>query len=228
MLRIIVPAALAAALTACLPAPPPPPAPYRAVGTEPFWSLVIDDREIAFIPADGAQVRQPLPRVIHGVAGEIYQTPRIGVNIIHAQCSDGMSDRTYPDKVQVSVDGRQFNGCGGDPIASASLAGSSWRVAAVNGRSTPPAGEYYVRFDADDRIGVKFGCNSAGGRYLQRGATVSVSNLAATRMACAEPAMSFENQGLGILSQPVIADWQGGDRLTLSNPNGRIELRRGY
>jgi uncharacterized membrane protein len=24
-----------------------------------------------------------------------------------------MSDRVYPDKVQVTVDGRRFNGCGG-------------------------------------------------------------------------------------------------------------------
>jgi uncharacterized membrane protein len=51
--------------------------------------------------------------VIHGIAGEIYQTPRINVNIVHGTCSDGMSDRTYPDKVQVTVDGRRFNGCGG-------------------------------------------------------------------------------------------------------------------
>ena len=51
--------------------------------------------------------------MILGFAGEIYQTPRINVNIVHAQCSDGMSDRTYPDKVQVTVDGRRFNGCGG-------------------------------------------------------------------------------------------------------------------
>ena len=40
--------------------------------------------------------------MIIGFAGEIYQTPRINVNIVHAQCSDGMSDRTYPDKVQVT------------------------------------------------------------------------------------------------------------------------------
>ena len=104
---------LALSLSACLPAPPPPPAPYHALGTEPFWSLIIDDREVTFIPADGQQVRQPRPQAIVGVAGEIYQTPRINVNIVHARCSDGMSDRVYPDKVQVSVDGRQFNGCGG-------------------------------------------------------------------------------------------------------------------
>jgi uncharacterized membrane protein len=51
--------------------------------------------------------------VIVGIAGEIYQTPRINVNIVHGECSDGMSDRVYPDKVQVSVDGKQFHGCGG-------------------------------------------------------------------------------------------------------------------
>jgi hypothetical protein len=53
------------------------------------------------------------PPVIIGIAGEIYHTPRIGVNIVHGRCSDGMSDRVYPDKVQVTVDGRRFNGCGG-------------------------------------------------------------------------------------------------------------------
>jgi len=227
-MRMLLPFALAGALAACLPAPPPPPAPYRVVGTEPFWSLIIDDREIAFIPAEGEQVRQPKPRVIVGVAGEIYQTPRINVNIVHAQCSDGMSDRTYPDKVQVSVDGRQYNGCGGDPLASATVAGSSWRVTSVNGRATPAVGEYYLRFEGDERVAARFGCNSIGGRYLQRGGTISMRNLIATRMACAEQAMSLENQGLGILSQPVIASWSGGERLTLGNANGRIELTRSY
>ena len=48
--------------------------------------------------------------MIIGIAGEIYQTPRINVNIVHGACSDGMSDRVYPDKVQVTVDGRQVNG----------------------------------------------------------------------------------------------------------------------
>ena len=100
--------------TGCLTPPPPPAAPYRAVGTEPFWNLLIDERDITFIQPDAQPIRQPTPKVTVGIAGEIYQTPRIGVNIVHASgCSDGMSDRVYPDKVQVTVDGRQFNGCGG-------------------------------------------------------------------------------------------------------------------
>jgi heat shock protein HslJ len=104
---------LAAALGGCLPIPAPPPPPYHALGTEPFWNLLIDERDVTFTQPDAQPIRQPTPQVIHGVAGEIYQTPRMNVNIVHAQCNDGMSDRVYPDKVQVSVDGRRFNGCGG-------------------------------------------------------------------------------------------------------------------
>ena len=105
---------LTALVAGCLTPPPPPAAPYRAVGTEPFWNLLIDEHDITFIQPDAQPIRQPTPKVIVGIAGEIYQTPRIGVNIVHSPgCSDGMSDRVYPDKVQVTVDGRQFSGCGG-------------------------------------------------------------------------------------------------------------------
>jgi len=104
---------VAALLAGCVPNPGPPAPPYRAVGTEPFWSLRIDARDLTFTQPDAQPIRQPRPQAIIGIAGEIYQTPRINVNIVHGSCSDGMSDRTYPDKVQVTVDGRRFNGCGG-------------------------------------------------------------------------------------------------------------------
>ena len=90
------------------------PPPYHAVGTEPFWNLLIDERDVTFTPAGrAADPAADAAGRSSAFAGEIYQTPRINVNIVHAQCSDGMSDRTYPDKVQVTVDGRRFNGCGG-------------------------------------------------------------------------------------------------------------------
>ena len=113
MKRLLV-LALAASLTACLSHPPPAPAPYRAVGQSADWTLIIDDRFLTFIPAPGAQpVLQPAVQPIIGFAGEIYQTPRIGVNIVHGQCSDRRTDRAYPDRVQVDVDGRRYEGCGG-------------------------------------------------------------------------------------------------------------------
>jgi uncharacterized membrane protein len=97
----------------CMSVPPAPPGPYHAVGTEPFWSLIIDNRNVTFILSGEQPIMQPVPTPIIGIAGEIYQTPRIDVNIVHARCSDGMSDRIYPDKVQATVDGKRFNGCGG-------------------------------------------------------------------------------------------------------------------
>ena len=107
-------------LAGCATAPPPPPITpnppggvYRALGTEPFWGLTIDPQQMVFTQPDAQPVAQPTPRVMVGVAGEIYRTERIDVNIVHAKCSDGMSDRVYPDKVQVTVDGRRFEGCGG-------------------------------------------------------------------------------------------------------------------
>jgi uncharacterized membrane protein len=104
---------LTAAICACAPLPPPPRPPYHALGTEPFWNLLIDEHDVTFTQPEAAPIRQSTPQVIHGIAGEIYRTPRIDVNIVHASCSDGMSDRVYPDKVQVTVDGKRFNGCGG-------------------------------------------------------------------------------------------------------------------
>ncbi|HET9811039.1 MAG TPA: hypothetical protein VFP53_05005 [Sphingomicrobium sp.] len=103
---------LAAALLAgCMPYPPPPAAPYHAIGTDSRWDLIIDDKNVTFIAAGQAPVVQPKPPVIVGVAGEIYQTPRINVNIVHASCTIGT--RSFPDRVQVRVDQAPHEGCGG-------------------------------------------------------------------------------------------------------------------
>jgi uncharacterized membrane protein len=113
LMKRLIAFALPIVAAGCAPIPPPPPPPYHALGTEPFWNVLIDERDITFTQPDAQPIRQPVPQVIHGIAGEIYQTPRINVNIVHGQCSDGMSDRIYPDRVQVTVDGRRFEGCGG-------------------------------------------------------------------------------------------------------------------
>jgi heat shock protein HslJ len=224
-MKALLAMAPAAALAACMTIPPPPPAPYHAVGTEPFWNLLIDEHDLTFVEPDAQPVKQPTPRAIVGVAGEIYQTPRIDVNIVHAQCSDGMSDRVYPDKVQVTVDGRQFNGCGGEAVAPASLAGTSWRVESVNESATPKGGNYFMNFDAN-RLGAKFGCNSMSGNYTQSANVLDLGAVISTKMACSD--MRFENQGGAILNEPMTMSWSGGDRLTLSNERGTIVLTRSY
>jgi heat shock protein HslJ/uncharacterized membrane protein len=221
---IVAPAALL--LSGCLSYPPPSAAPYRAVGQEPGWTLIIDERDLTFILAGNAPIRQPRPQPTIGFAGEIYRTPRIGVNIVHSPCTDVMSGQGYRDRVQVDVDGRRFEGCGGDPAAPSGLSGTIWHVESVNGRRTPPQGEYSVRFEGN-RVSAKFGCNGMSGSYSEEGNRLTVGPMAATRMFCPDPAMSFENQGGAVLGSPMTVT-SNGDRMTLSNPNGRIELRRTY
>ena len=240
---------LALGLAACQPyadgyaGPYPPPggyqgeATYRAIGTEPFWDLEIG-RDMVFTDrGNNVRVVQPTPRPIIGVAGEIYQTQRINMNIVHSRCSDGMSDRTYPDTVQVRVDGREFRGCGAPigffsqigeggqpnypPPPAAMLTGTNWRVTMINGRGTPPR-NFYMNF-MPDRIGAKFGCNSLGARYTVAGSILSAGAVMATRMAC--PDMTFEREGSAILSLPMTIAG-GGERMVLSNSAGSIELVR--
>ena len=110
-IRFLGVASAAALAAACAPHPAPPPAPYHAVASDGSWHLIIDDKHVTYIGAGQQPITQPRPQVIVGIAGEIYQTPRINVNIVHQPCA--AAGRTYPDQVQLSVDGVSRTGCGG-------------------------------------------------------------------------------------------------------------------
>ena len=115
MTRFVTILIASTALASCATVPPAvDPTAYHALGTEPGWSLTIDQRMMRFSgPSGVGPVAEATPRVIHGIAGEIYEGKRIRVNIVHGKCSDGMSDRVYPDSVQLGVDGKSYRGCGG-------------------------------------------------------------------------------------------------------------------
>ena len=51
----------AALLAGCMPIPGPPAPPYHALGTEPFWNLLIDERDVTFTQPDAQPIRQPRP-----------------------------------------------------------------------------------------------------------------------------------------------------------------------
>ena len=210
---------------------------YRAIGTEPFWDLEIG-RDMVFTDrGNNVSVVQPAPMPIERLNGLSYSTPRLQVNVTRTPCSDGMSDRTYPDTVHARVDGRDYRGCGA-PIAffseigetgqpnypgsgAMTLTGTNWRVVAINGRPTPPS-NFYMNF-IPDRIGAKFGCNSLGAGYSVTGNILNAGAVMATRMAC--PDMSFETQGSAILALPMNISGAG-NRMVLSNRAGSIDLIR--
>jgi uncharacterized membrane protein len=222
-------ASAACLLTGCTTVPPAEPGTvYKAVGTEPFWALELNGREMVFTEADapGVRIIEPQPRPIHGFAGDIYQGRRINLNIVRGQrCSDGMSDRVYPDRVQVRIDNRSFEGCGGEGMMPVSLENSSWSVESLNGRAVAGGERYFVRFEGG-QLRARFGCNSLSTPVQQDGMRLVTGALVATRMAC--PDMRDETEASQILRLPSDLSWGAGDRLTISNSAGTIVLRRSF
>lgn len=115
---------------------------YRAIGTEPFWDLEIG-RELIFTDrGNNVSVSQAAPQPMQGSEGPTYRTDRLEVNIVHRQCNDGMSDRSYPDTVDVRVDGRQrYRGCGA-PIEYFSQTGETGQPNYPAQGNYPPQGNF--------------------------------------------------------------------------------------
>lgn len=91
---------------------------YRALGTEPFWSITIADGRMRYETPDGGfSVRAPRGQELGD--GRIWETRRITLQASNQACSDGMSDNRYSQTVRAVVDGRTLNGCGGEVTESA-------------------------------------------------------------------------------------------------------------
>lgn len=88
--------------------------PVRALGTEPFWSVDLGPDQMAYDRAgeivsrraahDGVQLQGTLAtwRAVDG---------SMTVALMDTECSDGMSDRTYPLTARVEIGGETLNGC---------------------------------------------------------------------------------------------------------------------
>lgn len=105
-----------------------------------------------------------------------------------------------------------------------SVAGTSWRVVAVNGRPTPVRPDlFFMNFETAS-FGSKFGCNGMGADYVQRGNIIDAGPVIGTKMAC--PDMSFEIEASRVLDPPMLASWRGPSSLRLTSPGGTIDLAR--
>jgi heat shock protein HslJ/uncharacterized membrane protein len=199
---------------------------YRAVGTEPGWTLTIERGWITYAGDYGkTRIRIKAPVARPSFNGRRYVTRRLVVDITRAPCSDGMSDRKFPDRVTVTIGRRSVKGCGGDPmIDAAALDGSHWTIASIDGRPVRTARATELRFEGD-RIAGNAGCNSFGGSYRIDRGSLSASRVISTRMACPGPGMEVEGKFLAIIAEPTRLALSG-RTLTLSGAKGSATLTR--
>ncbi|MBX3562007.1 MAG: META domain-containing protein [Sphingomonas sp.] len=219
--------ALGLLLAGCATVPPADDGePYRARGTEPFWSVTIGGGRMVYEGLDQPRVDVPAPAPRPFGAGRRYESAAFTVDISPGPCSDGMSDFTYPDSVRVAFEGAEppLMGCGGEPLPPETLAGTNWSIVEIGGEGV--SGELYHLSFSGDRISGRAGCNRFSGGYRQNGETLTVGGLAMTRMACPGPGMTHERRFGEIVSGPVRIGFPAGDMLELTGAAGTIRARR--
>lgn len=96
--------------------------PVRALGTEPFWSVELTGTEMVYTSPEPPEQRAPQPNpVVQGTTAtweaETAAGTALNVTLVATECSDGMSDRTYPLTAMVKIGDLELTGCAASSAA---------------------------------------------------------------------------------------------------------------
>ena len=218
--------ATALSLTACatLPEAPPveaAPATYKALGTEPFWSLSIEGKRMVFNLADKHHVFGASTVARPSLNGWRYVSKTITADVTFAPCSDGMSERMYKDTVTVIVGKETYKGCGGGILPPASLERTVWRIASIYSTRIAANQGALISFGDGHMIGT-VGCNRLGSDYTYAAGKLGFGPVMSTRMACQEPLSSQEYAFVSLLGASPSTSFTNNGALVLTGKDGRV------
>lgn len=96
--------------------------PVRALGTEPFWAVEMTGTELVYSGVDRPEQRAPQPKTgIQGTTATFDSVTSTGtpisIMLAATECSDGMSDRTYPLSAIVRIGDETLTGCAASTAA---------------------------------------------------------------------------------------------------------------
>lgn len=108
--------------------------PVTVLGNEPFWGLAIADGKVTYsdpeVPENGPSGSLDSPEVLGNTViwrATLSDQSKAVITLTGTDCSDGMSDRTYPLAAKVELGDRVLTGCAASTAALAT-AGESGRV----------------------------------------------------------------------------------------------------
>ncbi|MET3493734.1 META domain-containing protein [Variovorax boronicumulans] len=115
-----------------------------------------------------------------------------------------------------------LTGCGSGISLDEPIEGPVWRLAQLGDEPIAPGGEAQIQFDrSSGRVSGSGGCNRVSGTFTRSGISLRIGQIAATRMACADPARSAnEAQFLSALQSTTSYSLAPG-RLALLDASGR-------
>ncbi|MGR4862667.1 COG3650 family protein [Caulobacter sp. LARHSG274] len=88
---------------------------FDLVGTEPFWGGKIRRQGLSLTRPDEPEVAADNPGArVEGDIG-VWGTGHLVFRLTPEACSDGMSDRSYPYRAEVTFNGAVLQGCAARP-----------------------------------------------------------------------------------------------------------------
>lgn len=224
---------IAAATIGAAPArPSAPPSRYEASGFEPSWELAIERGRLTLNPGTTEPVmRMPVPRRQPVRNGYRLVSPRLAVDVRHTRC-EGYDSRTWTDTIHITLHGRTNDGCGGTPIAPASLEETGWYIRSVAGTRLPGDSDDWKIDFRGGRATLRVRCQEYSGTYRERRPTLTLGTWqpAAQGSCVGRPELRalgqrvLEQRALAILRGPLRISFVEGDTLVLTGPGGSIRL----
>lgn len=198
-----------------------------ALGNEPFWSLTINPSKntLRFKTPDGDSINTPVPDRITDPNGSFRYTADVPSGRLVAvfrpdSCVDAMSGQRFDYRVDVTVRGKSYAGCGLS-LRQVALLQDSWVLTDLNGKPLPAgsANQERPRLEislTEGRVTGTTGCNRLSGRVSADTRRIQFGPLVTTRMACLDTG-NREGEFIAALQGP----------LTYQVGEGKLTLLRG-
>ncbi|WP_322820670.1 META domain-containing protein [Chloroflexus sp.] len=116
--------------------------------------------------------------------------------------------------------------CTNSGTSTTDLTNRQWQLIEIDGQ--PPLHSEHaltIVFDATGRVNGFSGCNSFSGDYRINGATITLSNVMTTLMACADDAVTAQEIMFHQALQAVTQYELNAGTLVLRDENGAVRLR---
>jgi heat shock protein HslJ len=192
---------------------------YKAIGTEPFWSLYIKNGEMILDHSGEVTAKAKSFEARQRANGWRYVAKEMTADITFTECGDGMSEFTHKDSVIVMVGDQKYEGCGGGILPPDALDRTSWRIISINGTAMKRAESATVSFDAE-RMSGSVGCNQIGANYRYNAKKLSLGPIIATEMGCPAPLDAIENAFVSVLGALASTEFPGDATMVLTGKDG--------
>jgi|GEM_PF-1985571 len=211
---------------------------FRGVGQEPGWTIEIEPGRLIRLVLDYGESRYylPAPKPVRQPDGAlVYDISAEGVTarvvIVERSCRDAMSGEESTHVVTVTVDGKEYRGCG-RILQTRSLLGTHWSLIELGGRpvitGADRAAPYIRLLRGEERMVGHTGCNNISGGYILDGAKLEFDRVVSTLRACVDPQVSRQEQEFTRALEATTRYSIRSDTLTLlrdTAPLARFEAR---